>query len=647
MNDIEQARSALASLDPSCPYDEWIRILMSAKAARLSFDDFHNWSKNGGNYQGEKDCHITWKSFNETGGITAATLFQKALNNGRKNAEKLHFYPAQTSHRNSNHQKKSNHENRTQVNDNLRALKIWERCLPALATHEYIVSKQGKPDGLRYYPSTEPSLMIGGTNVANYLVVPCLDDGKLQTLQFIPPSGGKKLNLDEAKFNNGYFVVGDISKTTSEIYLTESTGNAWAIFQATSAPVVVAFGSGRMSKVAEVIRAKYSEVILIVVPDRGGECKAAEIAKAIDGQWIKLPQDKPKNYDVNDCLLEHGENTLRNLLAHPEMPLNVIFADKLSPDFTAPDELVEGMLIAGDGSILYGDSNSGKTFFVIDLACAIARGVDWFGRKTEPGLVIYLAAESPASVRRRLQAYQKHHNVRVINFAIVQSPVDLFDGEADTDAIIQTVRLLEKQCGQKARLIVGDTLARLSAGANENAGQDMGLVVRHFDRIRNECNAHFMLIHHSGKNAAAGARGWSGVRAAVDTEIEVTDSSAGRCAEITKQRDLDTKGARIGFSLEPIKLGLTKWRSQATSCVVIPADAPKKQSSKRLSEIAGAIVEYLLASKNCVKKAELVKHFANRYSSSGIYRETKKLVEAGQVSDSFGYVKIIVPTDAN
>src|SRR5690606_17467691 len=157
-----------------------------------------------------------------------------------------------------------------------------------------------------------------------------------------------------------------------------------------------------------------------------------------------------------------------------------------------------------------GDSNSGKTFFVIDMACAIARGIDWMGRKTEQGLVIYLAAESPTSVKRRLQAYQKYYNVRVKNFAIVQNPINLFDGEADTTAVIGLVHLLEQQYKQKVRLIVGDTLARLSAGANENAGQDMGLVVRHFDRIRSECNAHFMLIHHSGKNAAAGARGWSG-----------------------------------------------------------------------------------------------------------------------------------------
>lgn len=334
---------------------------------------------------------------------------------------------------------------------------------------------------------------------------------------------------------------------------------------------------------------------------------------------------------------------------HPaiEMPLDVIFAHELPHEFTPPDELVENVIITGDGSVLYGDPNSGKTFLVIDMACAIARGIDWIGRKTEAGLVIYLAAESPSSVQRCLQAYQRHHGVRVMNFAIIKNPINLFDGDSDTDAIIQAVRLLEKQCGQKAKLIIGDTLARLSAGANENAGQDMGLVVRHFDRIRSECNAHFMLIHHSGKNAAAGARGWSGVRAAVDTEIEITDSPTGRCAEITKQRDLGSKGTRIGFKLEIVTLGLTKWKSPATSCVVVPADAPQKQVSKRLGEIAGAIIEYLNSSKNSIKKSDLVDHLRNRYSSSAIYRETKKLVENGQVSDEFSYVRIIVPTSTD
>lgn len=246
MTDIEQARSALGSLDPSCPRDEWICIGMAAKAAQLPFEYFHTWSKDATNYSGEKDCLIVWNSFDESGGIAAATLFHKAHNRGWKKTEKTHPHSLQASCKNPNYQKKSNPEEETKINNNPRALEIWKRCLPALATHEYIASKQGKPDGLRYYPSTESSLIIGGIDVANYLVVPCFDDGKLQTLQFIPPSGGKKLNLDKGMFNNGYFVVGDINKTTSEIYVTESIGNAWAIYQTTNAPVVVVFGSSRM-----------------------------------------------------------------------------------------------------------------------------------------------------------------------------------------------------------------------------------------------------------------------------------------------------------------------------------------------------------------------------------------------------------------
>ena len=338
------------------------------------------------------------------------------------------------------------------------------------------------------------------------------------------------------------------------------------------------------------------------------------------------------------------EQYAERMMAGPKASksLDVIFADDLPENFTPTDELVEGVLTIGGGSVVYGDSNSGKTYDMIDMGCAVARGVRWMGRHTEPGLVIYLAAESPASVRTRLQAYQKYHGVRVPNFAIVQSPIDLFDGDADTDLIIDLVKRIEAERGQPARLIIGDTLARLSAGANENAGQDMGLVVRRFDRLRTECNSHFLLIHHSGKSAAAGARGWSGVRAAVDTEIEITDSAAGRCAEITKQRDLSTKGDRIGFRLEPVELGLTKWGACATSCIVLPADAPTRPTGKRTSEASGAILEMLRTRACGIKKREVVAHFDGRYDKSAIYRELKKLIGSGVVSECLGIVSAAI-----
>jgi putative DNA primase/helicase len=366
---------------------------------------------------------------------------------------------------------------------------------------------------------------------------------------------------------------------------------------------------------------------------------AADVGAAI----AYMPAGEANNFDANDLGQRDGLDVVATILdgaIEPPIayPLSVAFAEELSDSYESPDELVQGVLTAGDGCVLYGDSNSGKTFIVIDLACAVARGTEWMGRKTEPGLVVYLAAESPSSVRRRLPAYQKHHRVKVPNFAVVQSPIDLFAGEADTYKVIKLVRMIEAKRGQTVRLIIGDTLARLSAGANENSGQDMGLVVRHFDRIRAECKAHFLLIHHSGKNAAAGSRGWSGIRAAVDTEIEVTDTPTGRCLEITKQRDLPTKGERIGFRLDVLTLGQTKWGGPATSCVVTAADAPVKQNAKRRSECDGAVLEFLVAHKTGIKKRDVVTHFEGRYEKGPIYRAMKALVTAAAIHEAAGMV---------
>lgn len=324
-----------------------------------------------------------------------------------------------------------------------------------------------------------------------------------------------------------------------------------------------------------------------------------------------------------------------------KLPLSIMFADELPDTYEAPDELVQGLLTVGGGSVLYGDSNSGKTFFAIDIASAVALGVDWMGRRTEQGLVVYLAAESPKSVCSRVQAYKKHHGVSMPNFAVVQNSINLFAGDADTKAIIKTVKMIEAQRNQKVRLIVGDTLARLSAGANENAGQDMGLVIERFDRIRSECDAHFMLIHHSGKNIAAGARGWSGVRAAVDVEIEVTDLAAGRCAEVTKDRDLGSKDERIGFRLDSVEMGHSKWGASVATCVVAPAAAPERRDSKKLGPVEGAIAEFLRERKGVTKKSEVVTHFKDRYQKASVYRAMKNLVGTRHIQEADGAVSIV------
>lgn len=638
MTDTAKAIDALHSIPPDLPRDEWVKVGMAAQAAGLDFDTFNEWSAGAGNYS-ERDARDTWRSFKPGKGIGPGTLYRVGAEHGWRMGEgKPQQRPVQAPRKAAEPQRKPA--------PGMSPAEVWERCEAATAAHGYIMAKAaaGVPlDGLRVVPAGDP-LRIAGQNMAGALVVPAYGPQGLQSLQLIPPPGaGKKMNLPGAPMAGASFTVGEVV-AGAPVALCEGIGQAWACWQATGNAAVACFGWGNVGKVAADLRQREPAARLVLVPDVGKEESAAEIAQALQCAVACMPQGEVQNFDANDLAQRDGHDVLAGLLeaarepAPPPLPLSVAFADELPETFTPPDELVQGVLTAGDGSVLYGDSNSGKTFFVIDMAAAVARGVRWMGRQTEPGLVLYLAAESPASVRGRLQAYQRHHGVRVPNFAIVQSPIDLFDGDADTEAVIAVVRQLERQRGQKVRLIVGDTLARLSAGANENAGQDMGLVVRRFDRIRTACNAHFLLIHHSGKAAANGARGWSGIRAAVDTEIEVTDSPTGRCAEITKQRDLSTKGERIGFRLDTVTLGTTKWGAAATSCVVVPADAPDKPQGKRVSEVGGAVLEYLRTQPAGKKKREVVEHFQPLYDKSAVYRELKKLVTAGQVLECIGIV---------
>ncbi len=631
-NDIARAADALHAIPPDLPRDEWVKVGMAFHAADGDIVTFDNWSAQAGNYSAA-DCRGLWKSLKKDGGIGAGTLYQMAREHGWKDGK-------------ASQAPSSPIERPRRPAQGMAATDIWSRCEAATNAHGYIVAKRaaGVPlDALRVVPAGD-ALVIAGQSMAGYLMIPAYaPNGEMQTAQFIPPPGaGKKVNLPGASMAGATFSVGPAD---GPAHLCEGIGAAWAVWQATGQRAVVCFGWGNVRRVAEAMRQQDPAAKLILWPDAGKELEAKKIAADVSATIAAMPPGEVNNFDANDLKQRDGGEALAAILdgaTEPRItyPLSIAFADELPDTYEPPDELVQGVLTAGDGSVLYGDSNSGKTFFVIDMACAVALGANWMGRKTEPGLVVYLAAESPASVRGRLQAYQRHHGVKVPNFAIVQSPIDLFDGEADTEKVIKLVRKLEVKCGQTVRLIIGDTLARLSAGANENAAQDMGLVVRRFDRIRTDCKAHFMLIHHSGKNASAGSRGWSGIRAAVDTEIEVTDSPAGRCGEITKQRDLATKGDRIGFKLDVVTLGLTKWGAAATSCVVIASEAPAKKTGKRLGECEGAVLEFLAAHKVGIKKSVLAKHFDGRYERANIYRAIRNLLTAKAIHEASGMVCI-------
>lgn len=238
--------------------------------------------------------------------------------------------------------------------------------------------------------------------------------------------------------------------------------------------------------------------------------------------------------------------------------------------------LVDGLLGTTGFSVLYGESGAGKTFVAIDLACHVAAGLPWRGMDVEPGIVVYVAAEAPESVKRRLWAWKAHHGVDRLPVMVVQSAVDLLNGDAD--ALVALVARVARDHGRVA-LVVVDTLARAMTG-NENAPDDMGRFVAACGRIREACGGHVLVVHHSGKDTARGARGHSSLRAATDVELEVSSGEAGGSIKVTKHRD-EAGGRAYGFRLETVELGTNGKGRTVTTCVAIEADAPSGGREKR------------------------------------------------------------------
>jgi len=231
----------------------------------------------------------------------------------------------------------------------------------------------------------------------------------------------------------------------------------------------------------------------------------------------------------------------------------------------AESPLVAGLLDEGAMSVMYGESNIGKSFVALDIAFHIATGRPWNGRETKRGLVIYVAAEGGKRFGKRLAAlrHQFGEEADAAKFALVSSPIDLRSSSGDTKALVEMIREAETHFGEKAAHIVIDTASRAMAGGDENSSVDMGALVKHCDQIREVVSAHLMMIHHTGKDRAKGARGHSLLRAATDTEIEIADAKI----VTRKQRDMDF-APEIPFRLKKVDLGADRNGKPRTSAVV-------------------------------------------------------------------------------
>ena len=237
--------------------------------------------------------------------------------------------------------------------------------------------------------------------------------------------------------------------------------------------------------------------------------------------------------------------------------------DEAITNVPEPEPLVPGWLFRRSFAALSAPPKTGKTFIALDLALALATGTRWVGGNIpRQGRVLYIIGEGVSGVGQRVRAWKQEHPNASANGWIdfVPTAVQLKERE-------QAHLLLELAAARDYDLIVIDTLARASVGAEENSAKEMGQIIAVLDKLKEVSGACVLVVHHTGKDASRGLRGSSAIGGALDTSIVCEGDTANLWIKTDFQKDIDGSAA---FQVTFKKVG--------TSIVPVPASAGLERS---------------------------------------------------------------------
>ena len=236
------------------------------------------------------------------------------------------------------------------------------------------------------------------------------------------------------------------------------------------------------------------------------------------------------------------------------------------PD-SEPQFLVEAMIEERSLALVFGRPASGKSFFAVDVAASISTGEPFQGLKVQKGDVVYIAGEGHRGLRRRFDAWAKHHeiNPKDIRVMISRSAVNYRDEDAAKELEEELIEAQKK--GLKPRLFVVDTLARNYGDGDENSNADMSRFIRVVDSFNDKFGCATLIVHHSGHSDSQRGRGASSLKGALDTEFLCAKKDDAILVQCTKMKDFEAP-ADLYLKLTSVELGTTSNAKSVESAVL-------------------------------------------------------------------------------
>ncbi len=238
-----------------------------------------------------------------------------------------------------------------------------------------------------------------------------------------------------------------------------------------------------------------------------------------------------------------------------------------------PEWLVDSLIGKATSALLFGKSNSFKSFLGIDIACSVATGTDWHGHHVGvPCRVLYIATEGARGVgKQRIPGWMEAHgtdealrrNVCLFPDEVsIDNPEwvnDLIDAAAIVgarDTIAKGGKVLDLDAAKRNAfgLVVIDIFGASMTGP-ETSDETARAWVRSVNRIMKEVGCAVLTIAHTGWADNTRARMHTHFWGSFDTRLKAEGDKDSLTTVLTIDRHKDAEsGGQWGFRLDNLTL---------------------------------------------------------------------------------------------
>lgn len=326
----------------------------------------------------------------------------------------------------------------------------------------------------------------------------------LCNVQSIDEEGNKRFEKG-GQVKEAFSWYGQLKRNLDKICIVEGIADASTVYNETNIVTVCAFSRNEIYSTINIMNKYYNPKEIIIIADNDKDKKAELQASYISSKesnvsYIIVPEGEKSGYDINDYYI--AGNDVRFLITGEKKQSNELF--KIFDKRKKEKDLIKGVLPAVGCSMIYGQSQAGKTFITMDMAGKISLGLNWNERETLKTQVFLFAGEGKRGMTSRVLGFCEKNKIEVEefekNFKIYFVNYYL-DREEGLKFFLKDFKFLEKS--EERKLFIFDTYSKFKDG-EENSSSDVNRFINSLNIINEKMNASSIFLHHVGKTNLEG-----------------------------------------------------------------------------------------------------------------------------------------------